>query len=363
MKVLIDFGHLSSRLLYVSILTAKPKKLNGKWITSQFSGIYLHLMFEQLKYIKKSFKNAEIIICLDGYGSWRKDTYTDYKANRIKDPNNDKDEINWEEWYAVVNELVDVLREYFPFKVVGVKKAEADDIIAVLTDEFKVNDEVVIFSEDKDFHQLIATNVKQWKPISKKWVTITPKEVEEFKIQHTVIGDAIDNIPRIVDNTEFTETFKSFLRQNDIFEDDVYKFLQLTISKEMLENFNVYKKIKSGKNKGKDSETKDIYKTIMFGEKALLKFTEDLENNLKLNPLYKINYERNKQLILFENIPSEIRENILSEFSTLEAKYDANGILGFFKKYLLTNQIKEASLFYQGVSVNSSPEQEIDFGW
>lgn len=358
MAVLVDMGHLCARLMYVSILSGKPKKVNGKFVTDQFKPLFYHLMFENLKYIKKNHKGHEAIICLDGYGSWRKDVYPDYKGNRVKDPNNDKDEINWEEWYACTNELITEIKENFPFKVIGVKKAEADDIIAVLAKNLSEKEEVIIYSEDKDFHQLIGKNIRQYRPISKKWINLTEEEVEKFKIEHTLIGDAVDNIPRIVDETEFTPTFLEFLRRNEIYEEDVYKFKQMTISKKLFEEFNVYKRFKSGKNKGKETEIKDIYKTVMFGEKALLKFMEDLDLNLKKNPLYIENYNRNKELILFDYIPSNIEEDILKEYSEVKSTVNGQKIIAFFNKYMLKEQAKDANIFFQGET-----ESDIDFGW
>jgi hypothetical protein len=344
--------------MYTAVLSAKPKKKNGKFITQDFVPLYYHLIFEQLKYIKKTFKDKDVVICLDGNGSWRKDFYPEYKANRIKDPSNDKDEINWEEWYSAVNEIIEVLKDFFPFKVLGVKKAEADDIIAILAKEMSLKEEVIIFSEDKDFHQLISPGVRQYRPISKKWIQMTPEQVEEFKIHHALLGDSIDNIPRVVDQTEFTEAFKEFLRNNDIFEEDVFAFKQMSISEKLFDEFNIYKKIKSGHNKGKFSETKDIYKTVMFGEKAVLKFADNLEVNLAKNPLYGLNYERNKNLILFEYIPKNIQDNVLTAYGSLSVSFNAPKILEFFNKYMLREQVKDASVFFQG-----EPDSEVDFGW
>lgn len=354
---LVDFGHLSARLMYISILSSKPKKKNGQFVTSEFAPLYFHLLFDNLKHIKNNYQ-GDVVICLDGNGSWRKREYPLYKANRVKD--SEKDEINWDEWYSYVNEVIEVIKNYFPFKTIGVKDAEADDIIAVLAKEYSSSEEIIVYSEDKDFFQLLdIKGVKQYRPISKQWVKMTNQEVQEYKIKHSLLGDSVDNIPRIVDETEFSEAFKTYLRQNEIFETNVLNFLNMKISKKLIEEYQVFKKITNGKKKGQFSDIKDIYKTVMFGDKAVKNFMDDLELNLQRNNLYTINYNRNKKLILFENIPSDISEDILDTFIKSEKKFNSTKILEFFNKYLLREQVKNASVFFD----TRNAESDLTFDW
>jgi hypothetical protein len=91
-----------------------------------------------------------------------------------------------------------------------IDRAEADDIIAVLTKHLQENEliqqglveepqKILILSSDKDFKQLqLYDTVKQWSPMQKKYVTATQREIIEYKIEHIVKGDAGDGVPNIL---------------------------------------------------------------------------------------------------------------------------------------------------------------------
>jgi hypothetical protein len=98
----------------------------------------------------------------------------------------------------------------FHIKFIHIDRAEADDVIAVLTKYAQENElvqeglveesqKILILSSDKDFKQLqLYPNVKQWSPMQKKYVTATQREIIEYKIEHIVKGDAGDGIPNIL---------------------------------------------------------------------------------------------------------------------------------------------------------------------
>ena len=91
--------------------------------------------------------------------------------------------------------MIDDLREYFPYKVVKVEGAEADDIIGVLTQE-EMKNPTTIISSDKDFIQLQKyQGVQQWSPLTKDWVKGDP---EASLWEKLVKGDAGDGVPNIL---------------------------------------------------------------------------------------------------------------------------------------------------------------------
>jgi hypothetical protein len=102
----------------------------------------------------------------------------------------------------------DELKEHFPYPVVYVENAEADDIIAVLsksTQEFGQNEPVVIVSADKDFLQLHRySNVKQFSPMKRDFITID--DPLYYRFEHICKGDSSDGVPNVLspDNT-FTD--------------------------------------------------------------------------------------------------------------------------------------------------------------
>jgi len=333
--ILVDFNHLAIRNLYSSISQAKLKKVNGFYKTEEWSPFFRHFIFNSLKFLQKKFVQHKIIICVDSKKNWRKEIYPGYKSHRKKI--RDKSAINFNDYFEIFEEIIEELKKDFPYKVIQVPYAEADDIIAVLA---KKLEKTIIISSDKDFKQLLRF-AKIYDPIKNKFIKASLKEIKEFMIEHILLGDVADNIPNIKQGSEFSDNFKRFLRNNDIFIDDVKTFENLSISKKLYDEFDIYKKNKKG-----EKLEKDIFKTVRFGPKGAKKFAEDLKNNLKQNPIYLKNFERNKKLIIFDFIPQKIQDEILNQFNTEKFnKVNIEGIIKYFSKNNLSQLILDASDF------------------
>ena len=101
-----------------------------------------------------------LVICCDSAKNWRKDSFPEYKANRKK--KREDDTTDWKSLFQFLDEMIEDLRNYFPYKVMRVERAEADDIIAVLN-EYVATNPTLIISSDKDFIQLLKyEGVQQW---------------------------------------------------------------------------------------------------------------------------------------------------------------------------------------------------------
>ena len=346
--ILVDYSHLSSRNLFTAVSQARPKKdkETKKYKTIDFIQFYKHLMLNSLRLIQKKYQReyGEMVLCLDVRGSnWRKDLYPDYKAHRAK--GRDESEINFEEFYEFVNDFIEQIKEIFPYKIVGVKGAEGDDVIAILAKNLK--EKTLVISEDKDFKQLLKLdNVTLYAPIKQSFVTLSKNEMEKWSKEHILIGDTGDNVPNIKQGTEFSDAFISFLKSNDIHVKHVHEFNALTISEKLYKEFNVQKRFKSGPNKGKETGELDLYKTVPFGDKAVEKFILNLEENLDSHPMYRKNYERNKTLVMFTEIPKTVEDKILEEFSKIELFYNKNRILTFLGENNLIELAKNVQDFY-----------------
>ena len=99
---------------------------------------------------------GELILCCDDRKTWRKEIFPNYKASRKK--TRAATSIDWENLYECLNQLKEELTEWFPYKLVQVEKAEADDIIAILVG--LINERNLILSSDKDYVQLLGDNLK-----------------------------------------------------------------------------------------------------------------------------------------------------------------------------------------------------------
>jgi len=133
------------------------------------------------------------VICCDSPKNWRKESFPEYKANRKK--KREDDTTDWKSLFQFLDEMIEDFRNYFPYKVMRVEGAEADDIIAVLNEHVATNPTLII-SSDKDFLQLQKyQGVSQWSPLTKTWVKGDP---EESLWEKMIKGDAGDGVPNIL---------------------------------------------------------------------------------------------------------------------------------------------------------------------
>lgn len=342
--ILVDVAHLNSRILYSSIATLRPKKKNGKYITDDFKDFVINGILTSFGYFIKNFKEyGEIVCCLEG-GSWRKDYYGLYKANRQDE--RDKSEINFDEVYQVYDEVEKALSDCFGIKTLRVNKAEGDDIIAVLSKlALQTKEKTIILSSDKDFKQLLKYNIDIYDPIKKEFrKRHSLEEIKEDLELHIIQGDDTDNIPNLVSETEFSSPFLSYLKENDVFCSDPVEFFKLSISKKLIEDYDIYKVYKTGKNKGKAKNEKDIYKTSILTKKKIEEIKEIIHNDKE--HIYSKNYNRNKVLIDFDFIPKELQDNILNEYKNINTpKINPTKILEFCSKHKLKQIMGNYSIF------------------
>ena len=151
----------------------------------------------QYKQMHRHVDHGGFVICCDSPKNWRKESFPEYKANRKK--KRETDTTDWTSLFEFLHQMIDDLRNYFPYKVVKVESAEADDIIAVLTQE-EMRNPTTIISSDKDFIQLQKyEGVQQWSPLTKDWVKGDP---EASLWEKLVKGDAGDGVPNILSSDD-----------------------------------------------------------------------------------------------------------------------------------------------------------------
>ena len=167
-------------------------------------GYVRHMILNSLRNYNKQYKEeyGEMVLCYDGGKNWRKSVYPQYKANRAK--GREESTMDWQQIFKWIHDVKDEIRENFPYRVVHVDTAEADDIIAVLARESDPFERHIIISSDKDFVQLhTITGLKQYDPIRKRWITGDPAE---SLLEKVFYGDKGDGVPNILsDDTVFIE--------------------------------------------------------------------------------------------------------------------------------------------------------------
>jgi len=135
----------------------------------------------------------------DSNSSIRKSIYPQYKANRRQDMN----EYKYESYLQQKSRVKQYLEEIFVRQVEMINN-EADDLIAHYCKVAK-DEDIIIFSADKDLTQLISEKVIIYSPISKQYfkngdmITINKVEIPHYNVLLTKIftGDKSDNIDGI----------------------------------------------------------------------------------------------------------------------------------------------------------------------
>jgi len=187
MPILVDFNQITISNLMINLKMGHIDEVD--------EGMLRHMILNSLRYNRSKFveRYGELVICCDGRETWRRDVFPFYKANRKK--TRASSGYDWNLIFETLNKIRDELDEYFPYKVVHLDRAEADDIIAVLAKQWTTNGEkVLILSGDKDFMQLQKyDHIDQYSPVQKKFLRV--KNPKEFLFEHIVRGDTGDGIP------------------------------------------------------------------------------------------------------------------------------------------------------------------------
>jgi hypothetical protein len=249
-----------------------------------------HMVINSLRGFNLKFKSQygnNIVLCADAGDPWRRDIYPNYKHARRKGRVDSA--TDWDNIFNMITEIKNEIAENFPYVMMYVEKAEADDIIATLVKHN--NEPIMIISGDKDFIQL-QTNpkVKQYSPIQKKFVgeDVDPKI---FLHEQIIKGDRSDGIPNI-------------LSPDDIF---LTKEKQRPINKKRLEEWSTADKIPLG------SETSKYY-------------------------------ERNKRLIDLSCIPEELERTIINTYRDYKTP-NRSKLLPYFIKHKLKSLMENIGDF------------------
>jgi 5'-3' exonuclease len=248
-----------------------------------------HFILNTLRMYNKKFRKdyGQMVIACDS-STWRRQYFPNYKFKRRE--SRDKDEVekaNWEEIFRIITMVREEIEENLPYRVVRVDGAEADDIIGTLameTQEFGKHDDVMIVSADKDFVQLQKyKNVKQYSPMQKKFVT--EKNPNTYLFEHVLKGDSGDGVPNVLSGDN---VFAEGIRQTPV------------------------------------------------TRKKLDYWTEHAQNlqSVMESEVYR-NYMRNKKLIDLEEIPEELRTEIINTYENQEDT-PKNRVM----KYLISKRCK-----------------------
>ena len=198
-----------------------------------------HIILNNLRVYRNKYKEADhgkMVIACDSY-SWRKDVFPEYKAQRKA--NRSKDKHDWQQIFDLIESTLQDLRENFPYAVIKIDSAEADDIIGALTVEMSDfgGEDVVIISADKDFIQLQQYgHVIQWSPMFNKM--IKEDNPRKYLFEHLLKGDAGDGVPNA---NSHDDVFVTAARQTPMTQKAIDKYWNNRDDLEMIMKPNVFR--------------------------------------------------------------------------------------------------------------------------
>lgn len=254
-----------------------------------------HMVVNTIRSHKVKFSRDygnEVVIACDSKKYWRKQKFPYYKANRKKV--REESGLDWHLIFDTINLIKNEIKEHFPYKVIEVEGAEADDIIATLAEWTFTNDvkegtlvsepnPFLIVSGDHDFIQLQRfSHVSQYSPKNKKMVKpeTTP---QKYVLEHIIKGDKGDGVPNVL------------------------------TADDAIINGDRQKPVSSKKMQG---------------------WVDD-PSTMPTDVYFQRNFQRNKMLVDFEEIPTEIKDNIINTF-----KNTASGDRSKLLNYFIANRMK-----------------------
>lgn len=255
--------------------------------------MFRHFVLNTLRALRVKFKDyGEMVIASDGRNCWRRDVFKYYKHKRKADRK--ASDIDWPAIFGVINKITAEIKEYFPYPVLNLDRAEADDIIATLVSLNGTGlaypdktTQIVIVSGDKDFIQLHRyANVIQWDNTKKKFLKPPKGDANMFLKEQILRGDKDDGIPNFLsDDDTFANESK---RQKNIMAEKINKWMKQEVHE-------------------------------ICADKTLLR-----------------NYKRNEMLIDLSHIPAEIKEAIKIEYDAQQGK-GREKLFNYFIQFKLKN--------------------------
>jgi 5'-3' exonuclease len=233
----------------------------------------------KLKYTEEYGKN--FVIACDNTNIWRKQIFPYYKANRKK--NRDSSILDWSSIFESLNKIRQELKDFFPYTVIDIQTAEADDIIACICKKYSEEEKILILSGDKDFIQLHKfKNVSQYDPVRKK--TISHPNPEKYLQEHIIRGDSGDGVPNFLSSDNCLVIGE---RQKSVTEKKLQEWLNQD--------------------------------PVLFCTEVMLR-----------------NYRRNQQLIDLSFVPSDIFDKVVESYEQQKNK-KAKDLMNYFVKNRLKN--------------------------
>lgn len=287
--IVVDYNQTAISSLMVNLGGRRDVEVNVPLVR--------HMIINALRSYRKKFgpEFGEMVIACDNRHYWRREYFPNYKANRKKSRADSG--FDWNSIFEALHLVRAELAEHFPYAVIDVDGAEADDVIAVLAEYSQTMntdglipsaEPFLILSGDHDFQQLQKwDNVKQYAPVQKKFCKLK-ESPQAVLMEHIIMGDKGDGVPNILSGDD---TFVNGDRQRPI-------------RKEAL---------------------------------ALWKYQKP-EDFINSDEMWR-NFQRNRELVDLSRIPEDIKESIIDNYE-MQKEGDRSGLLNYFIANRMTQLIE-----------------------
>ena len=288
--IIIDFNQTAISSIMAELAGRKGVEVNLPLIR--------HMIINAIRSYKTKFGNefGDIVIACDNRNYWRRQYFPNYKANRKK--SREDSGFDWSSIFAALHQIREEITEHFPYPVIDVDGAEADDVIGVLAEYCQTSntdgllpspEPFLILSGDHDFNQLQKwSNVKQYAPVQKKFIKLT-ESPEAVLMEHIITGDKGDGVPNILSDDD---VFISGGRQRPIRKDKLAQWK-----------------------------------------------TQKLEDFITSDEMWR-NYQRNRELVDLSRVPEDIKIEIISNYEQQKGQGDRSGLLNYFIANKMRNLIE-----------------------
>ena len=144
--ILVDFNQIMIANLMMQLGNHKNAEVDENMLR--------HMILNSIRSNRTKFmaEFGEIIICADDKNYWRRSAFPYYKASRRK--SREDSELDWNAIFTALNKIREEIKTFFPYKVIQIDTAEADDIIGTIVHKegtiMNSGEKILILSSDKD---------------------------------------------------------------------------------------------------------------------------------------------------------------------------------------------------------------------
>jgi len=263
-----------------------------------------HMVLSSILYFKGKFQKeygTELVFCCDSKTYWRKEKFPYYKIKRKAARDNSG--FDWKKIFELFNTIKAELKETFPYKLIEIEGAEADDVIGALVKHARTVPEgidihfgkkILILSSDHDYQQLQRyEDVYQYSLQQKRYLSCD--DPIKFELEHIIRGDSGDGVP-------------NFLSQDDIF-------------------------VVEGKRQAS-----------VTAKKLELWLNMTPEQICENDPVLLRNFNRNKELVSFSCIPEDLGKKIVDEYHNYSLP-ERKGMMKYFLNHKLKGLVSSLNEF------------------